>query len=104
MAFSLTKGIKVQAFMLSDDLSIGGYNFPRLIRDKRAEEIAHFHLTNEADPLTVFFRGVGQIESLGKVPHFGLEQVPDRKPRFLDLMGLQEREKVTLVLARIASP
>ena len=103
-AFALAEGVVVEAGVRADGLPVGGaHDGARVVRDVLAEKILHLHLTDEADALAVFFRGVGQAGLGGEAAEFGLGDMADGKAGVCELGLRQEGEEVGLVFVFVGT-
>lgn len=59
-AAALAEGVEMQAAMGAEDFAGGIDDLAGIIRNEGAEEVRHFHLTDETNALAVFLGGVGE--------------------------------------------
>ena len=100
----LTQRIKMQSPVLPQPPAICRHHRPRRIRHEGTQKIAHLHLTDKTNPLTILLPRRCQPQRRRPLPHLRLQHPANRKQRPLHLMLLQQRQKIGLILIRIPPP
>ena len=98
---ALADGEEVQAKVMTEHATRGIHDVAGVIGDEVAQEVAHFHLADEADALRVFFESYGQIELARQLAYAWLGNAADGEDGVRHLLGAHEGEEVGLILVRI---
>jgi len=101
--FALAEGVEMESLVAAQFFAVGIDDVAGMIGNVVSEEVAHFHGTDEADALAVFFAGDGKCKAFCDGTDFRFEHFACGKKGVADLKLGHEREEIALVFVRIGS-